>query len=333
MKISTGAGAGGVLALLLMGGCAKRLSYDRMEPPEGPRAFGVTFGGPRDEAERALFDAGVSTRPAPDDEDALVATRCPGAPVIAPCRLVFGPQGLYAAQIDAPPSEASDLVGSVEKALGPPARRAGPAGVTIGVPPVIAAWDRAGWTIAVSHVAADGPRAAAAVLRVEWDAAAPPVVAGVPLGRRRGRVEAALDQQGAILVSRDSDATTYLGCPQGAPDAISCVVLFRGDRAAAVTELHPSPPEDRPALESWQLRAARFEKDVGRAPAVACPHSGPDRVQGDCVATWATQRLVVAVGAHRNAGGKHRGAISIYTSWSYPPLAAGGDAAAEGASP
>ncbi len=31
---------------------------------------------------------------------------------------------------------------------------------------------------------------------------------------------------------------------------------------------------------------------------------------------------MVTVGAHRTAGSKHRGAISVYTAFTYPPLAA-----------
>jgi hypothetical protein len=165
---------------------------------------------------------------------------------------------------------------------------------------------------------------ATAALRVEYDAAAPPVVAGVPLGRLRDDVETALERQGATVVQRDSGATTYLACPQGAGEALSCVVLFRGGRAAVVSEIHPSPADDRGALSAWRILAKRFEKDIGRPPEMHCPDAGPDRVAGDCIASWDSDRLVVVVGAHRNAGAQHRGAISVYTAFTYPPLAARG---------
>jgi len=314
------AAACGTLALAVLGGCAGASSA-RLALPDGPRALGLAFGDARDPVERALGAGGIATHPAPDDPDAIVAARCPQAPVDGPCRLVFGPGGLYAAQIDAPPGDVDALVARVERWLGPPASGAGPAGVHVGVPRLVAAWERPGWTVAVSHVAADGAIPASAVLRVEYDAAAPPVVAGVPLGRRRAEVEAALLRQGATLVSQDRDSTAYLGCPQGSPDAVSCVVQFNGGRAAAVTELHPAPAADQAAMDAWHARAERMGSEIGRPPAEACPEAGPDRVGGDCTATWVSSRLLVVVGAHRGAGARHRGAISVYTSWTYPPLA------------
>ncbi len=316
------------MLLLVLGGCAT-LRYGRMDPPDGPRAFGVEFGSPRAAVERRLRDAGILGHAAPGEPDVFVALRCPGAPVERQCRLDFGPQGLYAVQLEVPASEASALVSAVERGLGGPARRA-PEAPASGLPVVIAAWDRPGWTVAVTQRPAGGDDSAAAVLRVEWDEAAPPVVAGVPLGRRRDEVEAALSRQDAVLAARDEETTAYLGCPQGAPDAISCAVLFKGGRAASVTEVHAAPVEDPEALEAWRLQAARMEKEIGRAPQIACPEEGPDRVAGDCTATWASSRLVVVVGAHRNAGAKHRGGISVYTAWSYPSLAPDGDGAAEG---
>ena len=65
--------------------------------------------------------------------------------------------------------------------------------------------------------------------------------------------------------------------------------------------------------------------EIGRAPDTTCPAEGPDRVGGDCTAAWSSDRLVVVVGAHRNAGARHRGAISVYTAFTYPPLARAGD--------
>ena len=325
----TRAAACGTLALAVLGGCAGGLQGRGVPPPDGSLALGLAFGDARDPVERALLAGGIAARPAGDDPDAVVAARCPQAPVDGPCRLVFGPNGLYAAQIDVPSTDAEELVARVERWLGPAARGAGPSGVHVGVPRVVAAWERPGWTVAVSHVPADGAAPASAVLRVEYDEATPPVVAGVPLGRRRADVEASLQGQGATLVSRDGEATAYVGCPQGAPDAISCVVQFNQGRAAAVTELHASPAEDQVALEAWRARAERMAGEIGRAPAEACPDAGPDRVGGDCTATWASSRLLVVVGAHRGAGGRHRGAISVYTTWTYPPLAPASAAGAE----
>ena len=90
-----------------------------------------------------------------------------------------------------------------------------------------------------------------------------------------------------------------------------------------MTEIHPTVPDDRGALSAWRVLAKRYERDIGRAPETACPPEGPDRVAGDCTATWASDRLVVVVGAHRNAGASHRGAISVYTAFTYPALGAG----------
>ena len=81
---------------------------------------------------------------------------------------------------------------------------------------------------------------------------------------------------------------------------------------------------DREALGAWRILARRFERDIGRPPKTICPDAGPDRVAGDCTATWTSDRLVVVVGAHRNAGASHRGTISVYTAFTYPALAAGG---------
>jgi hypothetical protein len=159
-----------------------------------------------------------------------------------------------------------------------------------------------------------------ATLRAEYDAATPPTVAGVPLGRRRGDVELTLRLQGATPIQRDQDATSYLGCPQGEAEAISCTITFRSGRAAALTEVLPGDPDDRHALEAWRARSDAMAREIGRQPEVRCPAGGPERVGGDCTATWSSERLVVVVGAHRSPGGQHRGAISVYIGFSYPPL-------------
>ncbi|HTN52591.1 MAG TPA: hypothetical protein VML50_09335 [Anaeromyxobacter sp.] len=289
----------------------------RMEAPSGARAFGLPFGGAREDAERALEAAGVEVRPAPGDPDTLLADRCPGAPAVAPCWLIFGPGGLYAAQVEVPDRDRAALLSAVEAAMGAPARRAEPAPGGPQAP--LATWIRAPWTVGVSRVSGSEGQATA-VLRVEYDPAAPPVVAGVPLGRLRRDVEQVLDRQGATAVARDEGTTTYLGCPLGDPEVLSCVVEFRGGRAAVVTEVHLAPRDDRGALAAWRELAARLEGEVGRAPLTECPPEGPDRIGGDCTATWSTARLVVVAGAHRSAGAQHRGVISVYTSFAYPPL-------------
>lgn len=307
-----------ILALALDAGCAS-LRYDRLEAPSGARALGLEFGADRAATERALGAAGIRARPAPADADALLADRCPGAPVHGTCRLLFGPRGLYAAELEAPASDADALGDAVRKSLGRP-DRVGDAQGQDGAPGLVAGWDRPGWTITVTRGGA-GAGGASAVCRVEYDVASPPVVAGVPLGRLREDVEHALDVQGAQVVQRDPATSTYLGCPQGSGDALSCVVIFREGRAAAVTEILPAQPDDATSLSSWRILAKKFERDIGRAPETTCPPYGPDRVAGDCTATWLSDRLVVVVGAHRIAGSKHRGAISVYTSFTYPPLA------------
>lgn len=319
-----------VLAALAFAGCVFG-GYSRMPAPDGARALGLEFGADRAATERALRDARVAARPAPDDPDALLAERCPVTPVEGPCRLLFGPQGLYAAEVEVPARDASSLASSVEKGLGVPDRAPSEqAAAAEGLSTLVAGWVRSGWTISVSTTPA-AVQPALAVLRVEYDETAPPVVAGIPLGRVRQHVEHALERQGALVVQRDAGTTTYLGCPHGAADALSCVVLFRGGRAAAVTEILPGAGDDRAALAAWRVVAKRFERDIGRAPETICPDYGPDRVAGDCTATWSSERLTVVVGAHRNAGSSHRGAIAVYTAFTYPPLAAkpGDDAAVE----
>lgn len=315
-------------ALLLAGGCAS-VSYSRLETPAGTSAFGLSFGEQREAVEGALRDAGIPFTEAPGDPDAIVAARCPSAPARTACRLVFGPRGLYAAQIEAPSSDADRLVAVAEDGLGKPTRRGdGDAKAEEGLPALIASWEHDGWTVGVTRLAArEGSPSAA--LRVELDAVAPPVVAGVPLGRRRADVEHVLELQGAVVVHRDDEATTYLGCPKGDAAALTCVVTFVDDRAASVTEVHPTPTLDEEALAAWRILAGRWTAEIGRQPATSCPVAGPERATGDCTATWGSERLVVVVGAHRNAGGEHRGVISVYTSWNYPPVATGSAAARE----
>lgn len=302
------------LAALLLAGCAApRLRP--VAPPDGPRAFGVTFGAPPEAAAQALAAAGAALRPDPADLDALVAEPCPGAPSPGPCRLRTGPAGLYALEQEVPLADAEALAAAVARGLGPPAT---PVGAD---PDLVAAWAPPGWTVAVARHPALAPPVA--TLRAEWDAATPPTVAGVPLGRRRAEVEQVLMGQGATLLQRDDEATSYLGCPLGEPEAVSCTVTFVDGRAAAVTELLPGLASDRAALEAWQARADALARDYGRPPEVRCPPGGPDRTEGDCTATWRSERLVVVLGAHRSAGGQHRGGLSVYLGFSYPPLGPG----------
>lgn len=319
MTTTIHAGAGRLAALaLLAGGCAS-ISYAPMERPTGSTAFGLAFGDSREAVEASLRDAGIPFAVSPADPDALVAARCPRAPAATPCRLVFGPRGLYAAQIEAPSSDAGRLVSAAEGGLGKPTRQGDAESKSDGQPSLVAAWDGGGWTVGVSRLEPKDA-GASAVLRVERDAVAPPVVAGVPLGRRRAEVEHALELQGAVVVQRDDEATTYLGCPGGDAAALTCVVSFVDDRAMSVTEVHPTPALDEEALDAWRALAARWTTEIGRQPATACPAAGPERATGDCTATWGTDRLVIVVGAHRNAGGDHRGVISVYTAWSYPTV-------------
>lgn len=305
--------------LLALAGCASS-RYAQLDPPAGARALGLEFGTDRSATEASLKAAGIPARPAPSEPDVLVADRCPGAPVRGRCRLLFGPRGLYAAELTAPAVEAEALADAAGGKLGRPDRVGDARSAVEGQPFLVAGWDRPGWTVTVTRGGA-GPAVTTAVCRVEYDEASPPVVAGVPLGRLREDVEHALEVEGATLVQRDAGTTTYLGCPQGSADAISCVVLFRGGRAAAVTEVQPRASDDPAAIASWRVLAKRYERDIGRAPETSCPQYGPDRVAGDCTATWSSDRLVVVVGAHRAAGAQHRGAISVYTAFTYPPLA------------
>ena len=75
-------------------------------------------------------------------------------------------------------------------------------------------------------------------------------------------------------------------------------------------------------MEAWRARTAAVGKEIGRPPEVRCPSGGPERVEGDCTASWSGERLLVVVGAHRSPGGQHRGTISVYLGFSYPPLGA-----------
>lgn len=329
MTRSFNAGAGRLAAVLLLAGGCAATSFARLDPPAGTRALGLPFGEPRDSVESALRDAEIPFTDAPGDPDAVLASRCPRAPTRAACRLLFGPRGLYAAQLEAPVADAGRLVSAVEGALGNPDSRAGAdARPGEGAPLVLASWGRAGWTVGVSQLSAPSA-GGSAVLRVELDSATPPVVAGVALGRRRADVERGLQLQGAVVVQRDDEATTYLGCPQGDAGAVTCVVTFEGDRAASVTEIHPTPADDDAALAAWKVFAARLAVEIGREPQTSCPPAGPERATGDCTAAWGSDRLLIVVGAHRNAGGQHRGPISVYTAWSYPRLAPEGGAAPE----
>jgi hypothetical protein len=302
---------------LAAAGCAAGPKLQRLEPPAGAQAFGLTFGASRGQAESALANAGARAGADPADEDALVADRCQGVPVPGPCRLRFGPAGLYAAEQDVPLDRAGALVDAVAEGLGPPRR---PAGAAEGV---LAAWEPPGWTVAVARHPDRQPPVA--TLRAAWDDATPPVVAGVPLGHRRAEVEATLAQQGAVLIQRDEEATSWLGCPLGEPEAVSCTVTFRRGRAATVTEVLGGSADDRTTLEAWRARAAAMAREIGRPGEERCPPGGPERLGGDCTVTWSSARLAVTVGAHRSAGTQHRGTLSVYTGYAYPPLTAEGD--------
>ncbi len=315
------AGAMALAASLVAATSCASFRYGHMEPPDGARAVGIEFGVDRAAVERSLRAAGITAHKVPNDPDALLAHHCPQAPVKAPCRLLFGPAGLYAVQVELPSSQAGALADAVEDGLGEPDVAADSGSPGEGLARSLGAWHRPGWTVGVSRVPATSGQRALAVLRIEFDAAAPPVIAGVPLGRVRADVENILDRQGATMVQREAASSIYLACPLGAAEAISCVVHFHDGRAAAVTEIHQSPPDDKGALAAWRLLAKRFEKDVSRVPAISCSDFGPERIGGDCTATWSSDRLVVVVGAHRNAGSQHRGSISVYTTFTYPPLA------------
>jgi len=279
--------------------------------PQGSRLHGLPFGSPRSEVEAALQAAGLRARPDADDAEILHLERCPGETPPGPCRLLFGPAGLYASELELEAQGEgglSALVAGVTRAFGPPdgdAHHLPGAGVA-------AHWERSGWTVALSRP----PEATRALLRAEWDAATPPVVAGVPLGRRRAAVEAHLLRRGAIEVDRDARTTSYLGCPDGAPSAHACVVEFHGNRAAAVVEVSGRIEEDFEAQAAWRARTAELARLLGRAPATTCPEGAVER----CVATWTGDRLAVVAGVERGRGGRRRGALSVYVSWAYPPL-------------
>ena len=202
----------GLVALALhplLAGCLGGAGLRRFDPPSGADAFGVTFGTARAAVEKKLTAAGARPRPEPAEADALVVDSCPGAPVEARCVFHFSPGGLYAAEQQVPLADTAALVRAVKKGLGEPV--AATAGSD-----VVASWEPAGWSVAVARHPEWKPPVA--TFRAEFDAAAPPVVAGVPLGRLRADVEALLATQGATLIQRDAEATSYLGCPLGEAD-------------------------------------------------------------------------------------------------------------------
>src|SRR5512143_1212065 len=159
------------LAASMSVGCAS-MRYSRMAAPDGASALGLRFAAERETAVRDLRAAGIAVRDVADDPDAVIADRCPSAPVRAPCRLVFGPQGLYAAQIDVPVAEADALRSAVEKGLGAPDHGEDPAPPAEGVPTLLAGWHRPAWTVSVAR-SAPHVSPPAAILRVEHDPAAP----------------------------------------------------------------------------------------------------------------------------------------------------------------
>ncbi len=294
------------------------------QAPAGARAFGLEFGREPGEVARALRAAGIpGMRLDESDEDTWVADRCPAAPLEAPCRLSFGPRGLYAAEVRRPapsPADVEAVRAALERELGP-GRAPEPAGAE-DEPALAALWERSDWTVTLARGAPEA--AGPVVIRAEYEPAAPPVVAAVPLYGRRELVEALLAGRGAVLLQRDAESSTWLACPGGAPEAVSCVVEFRQGRAAALTEVYPRAEGDDEAMAEWRRRSARLEIAIGRPPSVSCPDRGPERVGGDCTASWHGERLTVVVGAHRNAGGRHRGGISVYTTWAYPLLVSAG---------
>ncbi|HET6921850.1 MAG TPA: hypothetical protein VFI16_01760 [Anaeromyxobacteraceae bacterium] len=291
-------------------------------PPAGARAFGVEFGRDPRATARELSAQGVAARRDPADEDALLADRCPQAPVHGSCRLAFGPAGLYAAEVEVALAGAAgldELRAELGRVLGAPSRGAETSAPVPGLPRLEAAWLTPEWTVTLARLERE-PGAAVAMVRAEYDRAAPPVVAGVPLWRRREAVEALLERRGSVLVHAEEVASQYLACPDGSAEAQSCVVEWREGRAALVTEVYGRSADDREALVEWRQRSAALEKEAGRAPERECPPDGPDRVAGGCTATWSAERLIIVVGAHRGQGGRHRGSISVYTTWAYPPL-------------
>jgi len=317
--------AGALFALAaLLGGCAA-VRPPPLAGPQGARLHGLEFGSARPEVEAALRAAGLAARPDPEDAEILHLDRCPGPAFPGPCRLLFGPAGLYASEQELAASsqgEVEAVVAAVTHAFGPPDREPHHAPGS----EVEAHWEKAGWTVAVSRPAG----ARRALLRSEWDAATPPVVAGVPMGRRRAAVEAHLLRRGAVEVDRDASTTSYLGCPDGAPSAHACVVEFHGNRAAAVVEVSGRILEDWAAQEAWRARSAELTRLLGRPPAVTCPEGA---IEG-CLASWTGDRLAVVVGVQRGRGGRRRGTLSVYVSWAYPPLLPRPDAPLEpGATP
>ncbi len=295
----------------LLAGCATARTPPPLAGPQGDRLHGLAFGSARPAVEAALLAAGLGARPDAEDVEILHLDRCPGPTPSGPCRLLFGPAGLYASEQELGASsdgEVEGLVAAVTRAFGPPEREprhaSGPA--------LAARWERGGWTVALWRPAG----AARALLRAEWDAATPPVVAGVSLGRRRAAVESYLLRRGAVEVDRDASTTSYLGCPDGAPSAHACVVEFHGNRAAAVVEVSGRIEDDWAAQAAWRARTAELTRLLGRPPEVTCPEGA---VEG-CLASWRGDRLSVVVGAQRGKGSRRRGSLSVYVAWSYPPL-------------
>lgn len=318
------------LAALLLASCVTggtpRPSSSSVTPPAAPtdkRFLGLVFGKSIGDTEAALKEARIAARREGPDE--LIADRCPEAALPGPCRLEFGPAGLFAAAVAIPvagATEVEDLLVRLAPVLGRATRLGEPEAALEGSGTFSARFaDTTGFGIAVEVVRTDG--AGVAVLRAEHEDLAPPQVAGVRLARSRVRNEALFGARGIEALEREDEAATvFRRCPQGSDGARACRIDYREGQVAAVTEVYGSFRDGPAALAEWHRRTRALAEEIGVEAGAECPADGPPP-GGDCTASWADQaneRLLVVVGAHQNASGPRRGEITVYALWGWPPL-------------
>jgi hypothetical protein len=292
-------------------------------PPRDRRFLGLPFGKSIADTEADLARLGITARREGPDE--LIADRCPETALPGPCRLEFGPAGLFAAAVATPVPGAEgveELLVRLAPALGPATRVGEPEAALEGSGTFSARFGgAAGFGLALEAVASAG--AALAVLRAEHEDLAPPQVAGVRLARSRARNEALFEARGIPALEREDEAATvFRRCPQGSEGARACRIDYREGKVAAVTEVYGSFKDGPAALAEWHRRTQALAEEIGVAAGAECPAEGPPP-GGDCTASWAdpaNERLLVVVGAHQNASGLRRGEITVYALWGWPPL-------------
>ena len=96
----------------------------------------------------------------------------------------------------------------------------------------------------------------------------------------RAEVEHALELQGAVVVQRDDQATTYLGCPQGDGAALTCASPSRDGRRRSRRSTYAGRRRD--ALAAWRTSARPLRnRPPARRPARPTVRSAPRGLHRD----------------------------------------------------